>query len=415
MRTVLLYLLIPVFLIGCGDTSTLPINQPPGQQPPTTPPTSGPCAVTIVDDISVPTTFVNTASDCDYLLQGFIEVTSTLVIEPGVVIQAAQDTRLRVDGGQILAVGTPNARITFEGVNHIAGYWSQIGFIEGRESRFEYVDIKDAGQVCTDYAFCPDAAFVLGGVTLSFTNSTISNSYVHGLYTEDNVLFTKFENNRFYNNVWAGVVIDGNYVPVLDAASDYVGGAEPNGTPYVVIGGGRQSEGKEFRWKKLNAPYLIADEVDFGAYGGTLILDPGVEMVFGKDGGLTIDGNGVLKAIGTAAAPIIFRGLVEQPGYWDGITIWDSPWEGNELSYVQMRHSGSTGAGLPAEGAVSLRYNSRININNSVISDNAQYGVTCDEQSDYVGSPVLVLGLGNTFSNNGSGDVDPDCGDAAGQ
>ena len=170
-----------------------------------------------------------------------------------------------------------------------------------------------------------------------------------------------------------------------------------------------QSEGKEFRWKKLNAPYLIADEVDFGAYGGTLILDPGVEMVFGKDGGLTIDGNGVLKAIGTAAAPIVFKGLVEEPGYWDGITIWDSPWEGNELSYVQMQHSGSTGAGLPAEGAVSLRYDSRVNINNSVISDNAQYGVTCDGNST-VGIPELALGLGNTFSNNGSGDVDADCG-----
>ena len=180
----------------------------------------------------MPTTLANTASGCDYLLQGYIEITSTLVIEPGVVIQAAQDTRLRVDGGQILAAGTPDARITFEGVNHIAGYWSQIEFIEGRESRFEYVDIKDAGQVCTRYAGCPDAAFVLDDVTLSFANSTISNSYVHGLYTDDKRTFLpNFENNRFYNNVWAGVVIDGNYVPVLDASSDYVGGAEPNGNP----------------------------------------------------------------------------------------------------------------------------------------------------------------------------------------
>ena len=399
------YVLLLILLVSCGDTPS-PINQP--DQPPTPPgpPTSGPCAVTIADDISVPTTFVNTASECDYLLQGFIEVTSTLVIEPGVVVQAAQDTTLRVDGGQISAVGTPDARITFGGINPIAGYWDGIEFIEGRESRFEYVDIRDAGQVCTLYLECPDAALILEDVTVSFANSTVSNSYVDGLYAKEDVLFTKFENNRFYNNVWAGIVVSGNYVPVLDVASDYVGGAEPNGTPYIVIASGRQSEGKEFRWKKFNAPYLIATYFD--AYGGSLIIDPGVEIVFSEDGSLTIRDNGVLKAIGTAAAPIIFRGAVEQPGYWDGITIWDSPWEGNELSYVQMQHSGSTGAGLPAEGAVSLRYNSRVNINNSVISDNAQYGVTCDGNST-VGIPELALGPGNTFSSNGSGDVDPDC------
>ena len=397
-------ILLLAFLVGCSGTTTLPVVPP---NPPTPTPDSGACAVTISDDISVPTTFSKTGAACDYLLQGFIEVTSTLTIEPGVVIQAAQDTTLWVEGGQILAVGTPQQRITLAGLNPIAGYWSGINFIEGRESRFEYVDIRDAGQVCTIYGDCPDAALVLEDVTVSLANSTVSNSYVNGLHATEDVLFTKFENNRFYNNIWAGVFISGNYVPLLDVASDYTGGAEPNGTPYVLVGSGRQSEGKEFRWKKLNAPYLIRDEFSFGAYGGTLIIDPGVEIVFGEGSGLTVDGNAVLKAIGTAAAPIIFRGLVEQPGHWDGLTIWDSPWESNELSYVQIRHSGSTD-GVDPYGAVVLRYDSRVNINNSVISDNAQYGVTCDGNST-VGIPVLVLGPGNTFSSNSSGDVSPNC------
>ena len=144
--------------------------------------------------------------------------------------------------------------------------------------------------------------------------------------------------------------------------------------------------------------------------GGALVLEPGVEIVFGEESWLTVRGNGVLSAVGTAAAPITFRGLVAQPGYWDGITIWDSPWEGNVLSYVQIHHSGFTGGALDAYGAVRLRDDSRVNISSSVIADNAQFGVSCDEPSNYGGSPNLVLGAGNAFSNNAAGDIDPDCG-----
>ena len=412
MRPSLLYVLLAPFalvavLVGCSETTSPPAlpGQPP-TDPTTPPPTAGACALTISDDISVPTTLINTASMCDYLLEGFIKISSTLIIEPGVVIQASQDASLWVEGGQISAVGTPEARITLEGLNHIAGYWDGIRFVEGRESQFDYVDLKDAGQVCS-IQWCPDAALILDDVTVSFANSTVSNSYVHGFHATGDVLFTRFENNRFYGNTWAGIVIDGNYAPVLDTASDYVGGAEPNGTPHVLISVGEQTAGEEFRWKKLNAPYLISGF--FNVEGGTLILEPGVEMIFDEEAWMTVEGNGVLKAVGTAAEPIIFRGLVEQPGYWDGLTLWDSPWESNELSYVQMHHSGFVSGLSDAYGAVRLRYDSRININNSVISDNAQYGVACDEQSDYVGSPVLVLGLGNTFSNNASGDLDPTC------
>ena len=408
MRYLLCVLCTFVVLVGCSETVAPPSlpNQPP-TDPPTTPPTTGACAVTLSQDITVPTTLTNTASACDYLLEGFVEVSSTLIIEPGVVIQATQDASLWIDGGQLLAVGTPQARITLEGVNHISGYWDGIRFTEGRESRIEYVDLKDAGQVCT-IQWCPDAALILDNVTISLVNTTVSNSYVHGLVMSEDVLVTRFESNRFYGNVWAGIVTNGNQVPVLDTLSDYTGGAEPNGTPYVLISSGDQTEGREFRWKKLNAPYFIGGYFD--VEGGTLILEPGVEIVFDDAGWLTVEGNGVLKAVGTAAAPITFRGAVQQPGYWDGITFWDSPWEDNELSYVRIHHSGSTSKSLNAYGAVRLRYESRVNINNSVLSNNGQYGVACDEPSEYVGSPELVLGLGNTFGNNAAGDVDPECG-----
>ena len=406
MRTYLLCLILSsTLLVACGDTATLPVV-PPDQPTPETPPDSGACAVTLSDDVTVPTTLVNSAAACDYLIEGFIQISSTLIIEPGVVIRASQDTSVSVDGGQIIAVGTPDARITIEGLNHVAGYWDGIQFFEGRESKFEYVDIKDAGQECG--SFCDAGGLVLKNVTVSFANSTVSNSYVDGLHLSTDVLLTRFENNRFYGNTLAGLRLGGNDVPMLDAASDYAGGAEPNGTPYVDVTSGEQTAGEPFRWKKLNAPYLISGY--FRVYGGTLILEPGVEMVFGEAAWMTVQGNGVLQAVGTAAEPITFRGLVERPGYWDGITFAESPWEGNRLEYVQMRHSGNLEGISSALGAVRLEYGSSVYLGNSVIADNAEFGISCYNFDPPDNVNVLNLGPGNTFSNNASGDVDPDCG-----
>ena len=405
-------LLATLFLAGCSDTSGFPVAQP-GQPPtiPGAPNDSGQCTYVLEDDITVPTTLINTPASCDYLLGrsgGFLTVSSTLIIEPGVVVQAEQDANIYVEGGAIIAVGDAQNRIVFEGVNHVAGYWGGVHFRSGRESRLEYVDLKDAGQVCS-IIFCADAGLVLDDVAISVVSTTVSNSYVHGVDATRETRFTRFENNRFYNNTWAGIVVDGNNAPALDPLSDYAGGAEPNGTPYVVIVPSTQEAGEVFFWRKLNAPYLIASY--FNVEGGTLVLEPGVELVFDEAGWMTVQGNGVLRAIGTAAEPVIFRGAVERPGYWDGLTIWDSPWEDNELSYVQIRHSGNTDKALYAYGAVRLRTSGRVNINNSVIADNAAFGVACDDPSysDFVGRHELFLGVGNTFSNNAAGDVDPVC------
>ena len=364
-------------------------------------------------DVTVPTRLENTSAGCDYLLKGQVYVKSKLVIDPGVVVVAQQDSGITVKGGEIQALGTPQQRIVMQGLNAISGYWDGIDFDGGRPSAFDYFDLKDAGQNCT-IRWCADAALIFDNVAISFSNSTVSNSYVHGLHMTGDVVFTKFENNRFYGNTWAGIVIDGNYAPVLDAASDYSGGAEPNGNPYILVAAGTQVKGEVFRWKKLNTPYFIGNY--FNVEGGTLVLEPGVEMVLNKDASMWVKGNGVLSAIGTAADPIIFRGHVEQPGYWDGIRIYGSPWEKNRLEYVHIRHSGNVEGLTNAYGAVRLNYSGRVHISNSVIEDNAKYGVACDEQSYWEGySPVLTLGPGNTFNNNGSGDIDPVCQDAMNQ
>lgn len=405
LRLFSLACILTLAVIACSDNQT-PTN--PNTNQPNNPPTgnSDNCTYVLSDNITVPSKLVNTPSSCDYLLEGYVNVSSTLVIEPGVLIKAKQDAILWVDGGQIIANGTATAPITMEGLNHISGYWEGIRFAEGRESSFDYFHLKDAGQVCTSL-WCPDAGFILDDVTVSFSNSSVSNSYVHGFHATGNVLFKRFENNRFYGNVWAGIVISANYIDFLDSASDYRGETNPNGNPYVLLANGDLESGETRVWKNLNAPYLISGYLNIE--GGIVSIDPGATVVFDEKAWMTVRNNGALRAMGTADKRISFIGKVEKPGYWDGIRFWDSNWDTNEFSYVDFMHSGDTDNLLSAYGAVRLMYSSSLKVSNSTFANNAQFGVACDEPDEF-DTVTLILGAGNTFSNNAAGDIDPACG-----
>ncbi|MCA9837853.1 MAG: hypothetical protein KC422_13125 [Trueperaceae bacterium] len=392
-------------LSACGGSSS-PSNAKDPNNPtnPNQPGSSDNCTYILAENITVPSLLVNTPSTCDYILEGYVKVSSTLTIEPGVLIKARQDAILWIDGGQIIANGTANAPITMEGLNHISGYWEGIRFAEGRESSFDHFHLKDAGQVCTSL-WCPDAGFILDDVTVSFSNSSVSNSYVHGFHATGDVLFKRFENNSFYGNVWAGVVMDANYLEFLDSASDYKGETSPNGTPYVLVANGSLETGDTRTWKNLNVPYLIGGYLNIE--GGIVIIEPGTTVVFGEGSWMDVEGNGELRAIGTPDKRITFKGKVEKPGYWDGIKFRDSDWDTNEFSYVDFMHSGNTDSLLSSYGAVRMVYTSSLKINHSHFADNAEFAVACDESDAY--DQVTLKLSENSFNNNAAGDIDADC------
>lgn len=367
---------------------------------------SGDCTYVLESDINSPTELTNTASYCDYVLEGWVEIRSLLRIQPGVVIRADPDARLVLDGGEIMAIGNEQNRIVFEGASHVQGYWRGIDIRDGRGAIFDFVDVKDAGQVCS-ILFCPDVGFYVDNIDFSFTNSSVSNSYVHGMSITDDVNIVAFSNNRFFGNALNGLTIFGEGVPALDKASDYLGIGNENGIAAVGIHNGEQTLGRVFEWKDLNAPYFI--DGYFNVEGGTLRLEAGVELLFGSEGWMTVEGNGVLQALGTAARPVSIKGYVEQPGYWDGIRFRDSPWDSNQLQYVTMSHSGNIESIVNAHAAINLD-ESVLTISNSTFSDNDRWGIICNNPEDYpYQASVIYDGGGNRFGRNGAGDLDADC------
>jgi len=359
----------------------------------------GDCTTVLRQNITSPTSLVNGSAYCDYQLERTVYVRSMLTIEPGVVIRAKADVRLILDGGEISAIGAPDERITFEGLAPVQGYWRGIHVQGGRGLTMDYVDIKDAGQVCTRL-FCPDVGVYVENTVLSFTNSSVSNSYVHGMSISDGTAVRAFANNRFYGNSLNGLNVEIELVPTLDTASDYGGVDEPNGVSGVGVISGAQERGEVFVWKDINAPYFISGYLN--VEGGIMRLDPGVELVFDAEAWMTVTGNGVFQALGTAARPIVIRGRQARPGYWDGIRIYDTSFSSSKLQHTTISHTGNTEGLLSAYAAVRLD-EADITMGHTTFSDNARWGIYCTEPDYVTRASVIVNEGGNQFFNNGSG------------
>jgi len=410
MAVPLVLLLASLAAAGCGSegesggtdagTGAGPADDPAtGQR-------GGACTYILSGGISSPTRLIDSPGDCDYELSGWVEIRSLLTIDPGVVVRARADQRLILNGGEIRAIGTADKRITLEGATAVQGFWRGIDIRRGRAAVFDYVDIRDAGQVCS-IIFCPDVGVLVDDTPLAFTNSSVSNSYVNGMSIGDDAELSAFSNNRFFANGRHGLAVGHRHIPALDQASDYLGIGAENGRPSVGVHSGSQTMGQVFRWKRLNAPYLIAPY--FEVEGGILQLDPGVEIQFGEEAWMNVKGNGVLQAMGTAESPVVLRGRVAQPGYWDGIRFDDSPWNNNVLQHVTLSHSGNDAGLISAYAAISLD-ESRVQISNSAFTDNARWGILCNDPDDYpYVASVIVDGGGNGFAGNASGNVDAHC------
>jgi hypothetical protein len=392
----ILWILLMTVLVACGGGTTPGGQTPGGETPGETP---GQCTYLLAEDITVPSLLENTSSSCDYLLEGLVYINSSLTIEPGTTVKAAKDAVLWVEGGDLIAVGTANARITLEGFSPLQGYWHGIEIsTEAGEIRLEYVDLKDAGQTCSTTGCRPAAISGFGGGQVTLKNSSISNSYVHGAILEE--WLVEFSNNRFYGNREYGLIISADRVELLDAASDYLGASKPNGNIGIELQGA-SSMGSPGTWKKLNAPYVIESYVEILT---DLTLEPGVEIV-GDGGWIAFDDGGTLEAVGTATQPIIMRGIRAVPGAWDGLqfSVFNNS-VGNRLEYVRLSDGGGDPDGLVTNGLIT-NYEAEIYIANSSFSNSSSWGISCTDET----VAFIDEGPGNTFANNAFGDIESTC------
>jgi hypothetical protein len=318
-----------------------------------------------------------------------VDLDATLTVEPGAQIQFAQNAGLRVKG-TLKAVGSAAQPILFTGSAQQAGWWGGIR-ISGTQnaplttSALEHVTVEYAGG--NGYG-----ALYLEHATVPVKQSTIRHSSNDGIYGWYGGVAHLSDVTLTNNGRYPAQFIDGSLNPQLARLT-----VSGNGVNAIALGSGTMTG--EHRWENAGADYLLTGVQTVGA-GATLTIEPGVQVAFAQNAGLTV--RGTLQAIGGKTQPITFTGTTKQPGWWSGIRIEGSASNDSAnaaISYATIEYGGGNNQGnvYVAHGRVAiersiLRHSSSNGlyawygasgsvIESSQIVDNAEFGVRNIERS----------------------------------
>jgi len=384
--------------------------------------------VLIGENIRDPAIFSNETNDCDVYVLGDVRFSSTVFIEEGTVFIMGPEASVHF-GGTLTANGSDQNTIKFLGENDVAGDWQGITIGEAAASRFSFVDIYNAG------VFSPAVARRTlnpnqNGAALTLTGSapegqgmqvsevTVSRSAGHGVYLDDRLSgLASFSNNVFLDIALPDLAIHAEHVGLLDDTNVYSSSLETVSEPIIEIKSD-SSQRPGFRFdgsetlKPLGGPWLIPDTA-FIANSDTLTVEAGTELVFGETGRLTVTGD--LQVMGTEAMPVVFTGQEETALRWGGVEITGSATIAQAILQgggMAERGGPSFGNGLSVgitsalEGTIQISFpDTPILISDVTIKDSYGFAIKCAGTN--AGNFLLTR---PTFSNNQSGDVDPDCG-----
>ena len=353
-------------------------------------------------------------SDNIYLVTTTVAVdnSSTLTIEPGTEVRFENDVAFHVESGaSLVADGTSDDPISMTATdgNEQQGWWRGVAIYSGNtDNTMNDVEVLHAGS--TDMNGISEAANVAlnGGpnsaATLTLTNSTIAEGAGYGVYFDtDTDTFQDFASNLFSGTANAPMWIPFDQVGALDEGSGF-----PAEATVRVFGGSFDAAiASEVSMAALSGdtPYRFSSTPNVND-GGTLTVDPGVEMTFENDVAFHVNRGASLVADGTSDAPVSMTATDGdgQQGWWRGVAIYSSNTD-NTMNDVEVRHAGSTdmngisrAANVALSGAFSGGF---LDLGNSILTDSGNHGIYCDDPDDATFSDSG----GNTFNNNAGQNV----------
>jgi len=339
-------------------------------------------------DIDEDTTFH--ATGVPYLQEASIDTSegAILTFEEGVEYRFTTDTDLEIgwnsSDAELQVKGSEDAPVIFRGEDDEAGAWG--GLIIGpnvrTDSTLEYLEIRHGGgndtrplrvnaAIVLDHVTLEDNAveayIAAVGVAASSTELSITGSGAHALTVHPDALTSLPEGGTFTGNT-------SDWIEVEGGSYTRESGTVPN----------------------LGVPYRILDSIDTRE-DSVLTLAAGTEFEMTADTQLEIgwnSGAATINAEGTEADPIVFRGVVEEAGYWVGIAIGVNVTTDSILDHVEIGHAGQ-GTGIVG----NLRLDSPITVTNSRFFDSAGFGIvkSSADVTDYTET--------NTFEGVLSGNV----------
>ena len=243
-----------------------------------------------------------------------------LTISPGVTLKFAEGANMSISyststnicRGELYAVGTEEAPITFTSMNGEIGGWNGLYFhnysdyISAQESVLKYCIIEkgDEYNLYLDNTIQPK----------QFEHCIIRESADYGINDVNSLVGMNdihFENNAGYGLYYNSA----HYVDALENLT-----FSGNALDGVVIGGGTISDDRI--WNSYN--YYILSNVFIGRSDSQcrLTLSPGTTIKFASGKKMQISSSsyyGELYAVGTEDAPIAFTSINGEVGGWNGL------------------------------------------------------------------------------------------------
>ncbi len=355
-------------------------------------------------NITVKTTLVDRVLNPDlpdYIVTKTIDVQHELTINPGVVVAFERDTRMNVNdgGGLLIAKGTPEQKVKFVGVQKTKGYWVGIALYSGSNANIlEHVEIQHAGSRPI-FSTTKSALFMSGGSRgqIALKNCLFTQNDGYGIYVYEGAILREFVQNTFTNHAEAGILLDAENVPKLDAASTFTGG---NGRNVVEVTPSAIKGTNEIVWAGFadKTPYRINGEFTINTGWK---LNPGVTLEMNRDAVIRINTTGYVSAKGTTTEKVVFTGADKTAAFWRGLICYSAdPKNALENAEVLNAGSGTIVSGKKANVAI-YGNQAKMSIKNTRISGSGGYGVFVS----YGASANTDLTTANQFEANAQDNI----------
>ena len=327
---------------------------------------------------------VTPAGHADYVVTSNINVSAGLTVEPGVIVEFRQDAGMRVlQEGSIKAIGTVEDSVIFRGTANIPGHWRGLRIDSNNpENELAFMAILHGGSegiggTSTERNRKGNLIFMSDGVRLKGHNLLLADGSEHGLYIHDisNVTIELSENTYTRNARPAYADVQMFYL--LDGESDYTG----NNEDYIASADDRTLSSSTV-WPRLNVPF----ELPGVTVDSDLEIQAGARFHVRHGKGIYVRSDGSFNAVGEETDPIVFRGMFDVRGHWNGIRIISNN-PSNRLEFVEIRHGGQEGL-----GATSTERNRHTSL---MLDENARVTVTRTTISESQSYPFWIRGGGN--------------------
>lgn len=282
--------------------------------------------------------------------------------------------------------------------------WRGIAFILADDTRntLDYVEISMTGSDLISIASRPGGLVASSFSTLSFTYSSIMDCDGEGLFVDENVVLTTFQNTRFENNTRHPVVIPADQIGALVAQSQY---SLSNGENSVEVFESTVALAQETTWNTFNdgTPYHISGDIDISS---GVSIAPSARFHFDADLSLLVTGDGYLTAIATSAAEQIVFTARDEDLPWRGIAFNTDDFR-NELQFVEVSYAGSDVISIAEQPAnVVVNPFDGLTIINCRLSNSDGNGFYADGTANVNNNtPSPAVLNTNTFENNALGNV----------